>query len=104
MKKILLVAFVLVTAFALADGQVSVNPNVAASNYVGQQVGSIQYLPPIPVPEPKPIPWPWPGPVCLSCPPFPLDRLDKEVLPVDQLQIQEIQIQETQIQERNFVR
>ena len=101
MKKILPVALVLIATFALANDQTSLSTKSATPNYVGKQINSIQYLPPIPVPEPEPIPvpWPWPGPVCLSCPPFPLDRVDQEILPVDELQIQELQIQE-----RNLLR
>ncbi len=100
MKKILLTIVVLITAFALAENQASLNSKsvVSTPNYVVGKSGSVQYLPPIPVPEPKPIPWPWPGPVCLSCPPFPLDRFDQEVLPIDQLQIQE------QLQQQNLPR
>ena len=87
MKKILLTIVVLITAFTLAENQTSINSKSVAGtqNYVGQKLNSVQYLPPIPVPQPRPIPWP--GPVCLSCPPFPLYKLDQEVLPIDQIQI-----------------
>ncbi len=99
MKKILPVVLVLLTTLALANDQTSINARSAPSSYIGKQFNSVQYLPPIPIPEPEPIPdpWPGPGPVCLSglsCPPFPLDRLDQEVLPIDELQIRELQIQE----------
>ena len=91
MKKILLTIWLIITAFTLADGQVNINSKfvVANPNFAVEKLDTVQYLPPIPLPKPRPIPWPWPGPVCLSCPPFPLDRLDQKVLPIDQLQIPE---------------
>ncbi|MDF0600335.1 hypothetical protein P1J78_06305 [Psychromarinibacter sp. C21-152] len=35
---------------------------------------------PYPVPIPTPRPFPWPGPVCLSCPPFPVDQGPGQVI------------------------
>ena len=94
MKKILLTVFLVTAAFTLAESQTSVNSkSVAAQHNLGQKLDSVHYLPPVPVPLPEYIPIPWPGPVCLSCPPFPLDRVDQQVLPIDQLQIRD-QIQQ----------
>ena len=102
MKKILLTILLIITAFTLADSQVSINlkPVVVTPNYAAEKLDSVQYLPPIPLPEPRPIPWPWPGPLCLSCPPFPLDKLDKDILTIDQLQIPE----QLPIKQQNLLR